>query len=83
MLPIALDAQAARHKLAIARPCAGQRVPGVLGRATEQLPEPEISGLRLACVMAAEPGSRAAVDTVVQHSGAAAVAVVGAARISC
>jgi hypothetical protein len=71
-----------------------------------QLPDPEISGLPLACVMAAGRGSRAAADTVLQHSGAAgafaaaaaggsvvvvveasgaeaAVAAVGAARISC
>jgi hypothetical protein len=47
-----------------------------------QLPDPEISGLPLACVMAAGRGSRAAADTVLQHSGAAgAFAAAGASVV--
>jgi hypothetical protein len=44
-----------------------------------QLPDPEISGLPLACVMAAGRGSRAAADTVLQHSGAAGAFAAAAA----
>ena len=82
MSPIALDARAARRTLVIARPCTGQRVPGAGERPTAQLPEPEISDLLQARVMAAGRGSRAA-DTVLQHSGAAgAFAAAGASVVA-
>ena len=88
--PIAVDAQAAAGKLAIAR--------GEWDRETAPFREPEISGPPLASVMVAGPGSPGAADGR-RHSAAAAgealvavaaaafavvvgVAAVGAARTS-